>query len=92
MAEFLNRSFFEEELDRLAAEYEAESGGQKLNVMVMLRDGQSVKREGKITCTDSYVLIDHKGRHGSIRTAVPYGSIVGVSFALEGGGQMGFKL
>ncbi len=90
MAEFLTRAFFEEELDRLTEAYGQEIGEKKISVMVMLRDGQGLKLEGKPTCKDSYVLCDFKAKGGTARAAVPYGSIVAVTLTAESGGTMGF--
>ncbi|MFZ5824024.1 MAG: hypothetical protein ACOY94_06825 [Bacillota bacterium] len=91
MAEFLTRAFFEEELDRLSDAYGKETGDRGIAVMVMLRDGQALKLEGKPTCTDTYLLCDYKSRGVTARAAVPYGSIVAVSLTSEVSGTMGFN-
>lgn len=91
MAEFLTRDFFEQELDRLSEAYSKEIGDKEVAVLVMLRDGQSLKLESKPNCTDTYLLCDYKSRGGMARAAVPYGSIVAVSLTSEVSGTMGFS-
>lgn len=91
MAEFLNRAFFEEELDRLTEAYGRETGEKGIATMIMLRDGQGLKVEGRVTCTDSYVLVDYKARGSVARAVLPYGSIVGVSLTTDSAGTMGFN-
>lgn len=91
MAEHLTRAFFEDELSRLSEAYAAENGAQKVFTDVMMRNGVTLRVEGKPTCTDTYVMIDFKQGTQISRAVVPYGSILGVGFSTEGSsGGMGF--
>lgn len=91
MAEYLTRSFFEEELEGLAAAYGREAGGRTASVELMLRNGVALKVEGNPTCTDTYIAVDFKSGAQVRRAILPYSSVVGVAFTTDHGDKkLGF--
>lgn len=83
MAEYLTRSFFEEELESLAKAYAQEVGAEEASIELLLKGGVALKVEGLPTCTDGYVTVDYKSGNEARRAVLPYKSIVGVSFKTE---------
>jgi hypothetical protein len=83
MADYLTRSFFEEELEGLVAAYGQETGGRTASVELMLRNGVALKVEGKPTCTDTYIAVNYKSGAQLRRAVLPYSSIVGVGFTTD---------
>lgn len=90
MADHLKRAFFEEELPKLAAAYAAEVKAEKVTTDVMLRSGVSLRMEGTPVCADEYIQFDTKNGGHLHRAVLPYGAILGISFAGENASGVGF--
>jgi hypothetical protein len=85
MTEFLTRSFFEEELPGLQEAYARDMGAEKVSIELMLRNGVTLKVEGRPTCSDSFIAADFKSGTQNRRVVFPYGSVMAVGFTTESG-------